>query len=220
MKRALFLATFAAVAACNVQRDVKVTFGETGGGLDGFMCEDDSKSDGGLLLDRLMLPDAGTITASVVTDFVTLGGLPDGCRTNQLIRWCATHTCAPGAGTRRCQEIQLPTNVGGMPRGALRAAILAQVKTIKDPLISLNAPDEPVMLRVLATRQPCAYVMTPDATGKLPEYVKSDLVGCAYTCPTLFDRVEQDVEIFFDTLTSKCEQGVRTCSDSELHWQN
>ena len=215
MKRAIMLSVLA-VAACNVQKDVKVTFGETGEGLDGFMCKDDNKL---LLLERLAPSDGGTYrtTASLVTDFITLGGLPDGCRSSQLIKWCATHACAPAPNTRVCTPFELPAPDGGS-RANLRAAILEKFKAIKDKIVSENAPDGPVMMRVLATAEPCSAVMA-GANGTLPAYAKSKLVGCAYSCPTLFDQVGQDVLLSFDTLTEQCEQGVRTCSENDLHWQ-
>jgi hypothetical protein len=213
MRRALLGMTLA-IAACNIQKEVKLTFGDTGEGLDGFMCKD---SAGQPLLDRLAEPDGGVLTASLVTDFVSLGGLPDGCRTGQLIKWCSGHTCAPVATTRKCTEIVLPTRVKDLPRAEVRRLILDKLKTLKENIVSENAPDGPVMLRVLATAQPCSAVMVAD--GKLPAYDKPSLVGCAYSCPTLFDQVGQDVFLGFETLTDQCEQGVRTCSDNELHWQ-
>ena len=36
--------------------------------------------------------------------------------------------------------------------------------------------------------------------------------------PLLFDQLNQEVYLGFDTLTALCEQGVRTCSDSKLIW--
>jgi len=74
------------------------------------------------------------------------------------------------------------------------------------------------MLRVIATAQPCSEVM-PTQSGALPPYDQTQLVGCAYSCVTNFNEVQQDVYLGFDTLTAMCEQGVRTCSDHELHWQ-
>ena len=156
------------------------------------------------------------LVASLVTDFVKLGGVP-GCRTGQLVTWCGTHTCAPLPMTRVCTEVGLPTRVGAMSRKELRAQILERMRTLKGTILSKDAPDEFVMLRMLATAQPCSEVMVP-ASGVLPEYDRSKLVGCAYTCPTLFDRVEQDVYIGFDTLENECEHGVRTCADNALKW--
>jgi hypothetical protein len=59
-----------------------------------------------------------------------------------------------------------------------------------------------------------------NASGALPDFDKNQLVGCAYSCVTNFNEVDQDVYVGFDSLGgSMCEQGLRTCSDHELHWQ-
>ena len=217
MKRAL-LGVAVVWLGCAQQKEVKLTFGDTGEGLDGFLCRDEGPDGGAMLLERLAAQDGGVIPASLVTDFVALSGVPDGCRTGQLIKWCATHQCAPSPTTRVCTQISLPTRVSGLTRPQLRALIQTKLKALKDQIVSPNAPDDTVMLRVLATAQPCSEVMA-DANGTLPAYDKPSLVGCAYSCPTRFDEVEQDVYLGFETLTDRCEQGVRTCSDNALHWQ-
>ncbi|MFT3835694.1 MAG: hypothetical protein QM723_01690 [Myxococcaceae bacterium] len=218
MKRllpALFLIGF----ACVDHRTVGVTFGSDGEGLDGFLCKDSS---GKMVLDRLE-PDGGGIDgglqpASLVTDFIRLGGLP-GCRTGQLIDWCGDHTCAPIDSTRVCTPISLPSGVTGTPRETVRAEVKAALaQTLTGHEVIAQAPDEFVMLRMIATRQPCADVM-PNQSGQLPPYDQTQLVGCAYSCVTNFNEVDQDVYIGFDSLTAMCEQGLRTCSDHELHWQ-
>ena len=220
--RSLVWLMAAVCAACVQTRNVGVNFGDTGEGLDGFLCLDRA---GNHLLDRLGTSDGGVLRASIVTDFVGLGGVP-GCRTGQLVKWCAAHTCAPIATTRVCSSIELPTTAesdvtkladGGVVRPTLRAAVREKLKALSGKSISSDAPDQFVILRVLATAQPCEEVMAKG--GQLPPLDKSRLVGCAYSCPTLFDQDDQDVYLGFETLTDSCEQGVRLCADNDLHWQ-
>jgi len=205
VRRALLLLL---LTSCVETRSVSITFGSDGEGLDGFMCKDNS---GTLLLSRLP-PDGH---ASLVVDFVRLGGVP-GCRTGQLIKWCATHECVPIQTTRSCIDVTLPAP--GAPREELRASLLASLRASGAWEAIADAPDEFVIVRVVGTTQACDTLL-PAGSAALPAFDKSMLVGCAYSCPVLFDKVEQDVYLGFETLTATCEQGVRTCSDGQLQWQ-
>ena len=205
MRRALVVLL---LSACVETRSVSITFGSEGEGLDGFMCKD---SAGAFLLSRL--PADGR--ASLVVDFVRLGGVP-GCRTGQLIKWCATHECVPLQTTRSCVEVTLPAP--GAPREELRASLLAALRASGAKEALGDAPDEFVIVRVVGTTEGCAALL-PAGSNALPAFDKAQLVGCAYSCPVLFDKVEQDVYLGFETLTGVCEQGVRTCSDGQLQWQ-
>lgn len=196
------------LVGCVETRTVAITFGEDGEGLDGFLCKDGS---GQQLLSRV--PSDGK--ASLVVDFVKLGGVP-GCRTGQLMKWCQAHDCAPLQRTRSCLDVTLPAP--GAPREELRAAVLASLRASGTRDAIADAPDEFVLVRVVGTTQRCDEVL-PSGDGPLPTFDPTKLVGCAYSCPVLFDKVEQDVYLGFETLTAACEQGVRICSDGELHWQ-
>lgn len=205
MRRALLLLL---LSSCVETRSVSLTFGSEGEGLDGFMCKD---SAGAMLLSRL--PADGH--ASLVIDFVRLGGVP-GCRTGQMVKWCSTHECVPIQSKRSCLDVTLPAP--GAPREELRTALLTAMRALGSNEASPDAPDEFVLVRVVGTTQSCD-AMLPAGNDPLPAFDKSALVGCAYSCPVLFDKVEQDVYLGFETLTSACEQGVRTCSDGQLQWQ-
>jgi hypothetical protein len=205
MRRALLLLL---LSSCVETRSVALTFGSEGEGLDGFMCKDSSDT---LLLSRLP-PDGA---ASLVVDFVRLGGVP-GCRTGQLVKWCSTHECVPIQSTRTCLDVKLPAP--GAPREELRAALLTAMRSLGSPEASADAPDEFVLVRVVGTTQSCDTLL-PAGQDPLPAFDKSKLVGCAYSCPVLFDKVEQDVYLGSETLTTSCEQGVRICSDGQLQWQ-
>lgn len=216
-RHALLFATLA-VAGCTNQKEVKLTFGETGEGLDGFICKDSEGDAGVYLLDRLAIADGGVLKACLVTDFVVLGGTPDGCRPSQLIKWCKDHPCAPAPTTRLVTDIELPSHVTGLSRAEVRGLVLKKMKALQGQrLVSDDAPNEPVILRVMATAQPCYQVEEP-ASGVLPEFDPKRLIGCSYSCPTEFDKVGQDVFLSFDTLENACDHGVRTCTSNMLTW--
>ncbi len=203
------------LAGCSVQRQVSLTFGSDGEGLDGFMCRDSS---GQFLLDRAKDGDGGVRGAALVFDFVRLGGVP-GCRTGQLVKWCATHECRPLRSARACVATTLPTVGSMMPREQLRASVLAALRQGGNAGVLADAPDEFVIVRVVGTLQSCDALALQGRDAELPGFEKSQLLGCAYSCPVLLDRVDQDVYLGFETLTGVCEQGVRTCSDGTLSWQ-
>lgn len=209
-------------ASCEPVNTLKVTFGDESEGLDGFLCKD---TGGQYILERVRPtyedggtygPDAGVAPASFVTDFIVTNGVQD-CRTSQLIKECKKKDCSVSPSTRFCVPIQLPYGLDKVPREDVRALVKEQLKTgLKGEAIA-DAPDGFVMMRAIATTQSCAELM-PTASGVLPEFDKKKLVGCAYSCPLLFDRLQQEVYLGFDTLTGLCEQGLRTCSDSKLIW--
>lgn len=209
MKRATVVGVLL-LLACVQSRSVGLTFGADGEGLDGFLCADDA---GVRVLDRLGA-DAGTAPASLVVDFITLGGVP-GCRASQLISWCSTHDCQVAKGSRVCLNIELPTGVTGQTRPEIRTKVREALKSLKGEQVTGDAPDEFVMVRVVATKQPCSELEGVEPAA----YDAKQLVGCAYSCPVLFDKIDQDVYLGFDTLVDQCDQGLRICSGKDLRWQ-
>ncbi|MDP2269696.1 MAG: hypothetical protein Q8K32_03125 [Archangium sp.] len=199
------------LTGCVETRSVAVTFGDDGEGLDGFMCKDRSTDAGVPLLARL--PADGR--ASLVVDFIRLGGVP-GCRSGQLVKWCASHKCEAIQSTRSCLEVTLPQPGGD--REEFRKKLLDALRAAGPYQALADAPDEFVLVRVVGTTQACDSVL-PAGGDALPLFDKSKLVGCAYSCPVLLEKVEQDVYLGFDTFDAFCEKGVGTCSDGELHWQ-
>jgi hypothetical protein len=213
--RALWLLLPCVIAACSVQREVSLTFGSEGEGLDGFMCKDPQ---GQFLLDRAKDADGGVRSGSLVFDFVRLGGVP-GCRTGQLVKWCATRECKPLRHTRACVPLSLPTVAPMQKREDLRGQVLSAMKAVRATGVLDDAPDEFVIVRAVGTLEPCTALTPKPEDVELPAFDKAQLLGCAYSCPVLLDRVEQEVYLGFETLTVQCEQGVRTCSDGQLQWQ-
>jgi hypothetical protein len=209
IKRLCFAAL--AVAACSQTNNVTLTFGDMGEGLDGFLCVDD----GGVpVLDDRLGHDAGVASASMVIDFLDLGGVPS-CRVSELVAWCATHDCHIVPGARVCLAIELPTGIDGLTRAQQRTKVQTALASLKGDQVTPNAPSDFVMVRAIATSQPCDALTGVD----LPEFDPARLLGCAYSCPVLFNSVDDAVYLGFDTLTADCEQGLRICSGKDLHWE-
>jgi len=201
------------LASCVQTRQVELTFGDEGEGLDGFMCRDPA---GAPILDRLQDGAGQMLPAALVLDFIRLGGLP-GCRSGQVMSWCVDHPCAPIASHRACVEAQF-SSVDGLTRPQMRASLQQVMTSLKGTLLTGDAPDEFVLVRLVGTAQSCDQLaQLPD--GTLPAFDDSKLVGCVYSCPVLLDSLQGDLFLGFDTLTDLCEQGVRVCAAGDLHWQ-
>ncbi len=201
-----FLPLVVLFVACAPTRTVSLTFGQDGEGLDGFMCKDDA---GQYLLNRLP-PDGA---ASLVFDFVQLQGVP-GCRTGQLLEWCKDHDCSPIPNARGCVPVTL--SAPDPDRETLRAALRESMKSVRGHEAIGDAPDEFVLVRVVGTTQTCDEVRARSTSEPLET---SKLLGCAYSCPVLLDRVEQAVYLGFDGFVGKCAQGVLICSAEQLSWK-
>jgi hypothetical protein len=201
------------LASCIEIRQVELTFGDQGEGLDGFMCRDTS---GTPILTRLQDGSGQMQPAALVLDFIHLGGLP-GCRSGQVMSWCVDHPCAPIPEHRACVSAQFST-AGGLTRQELRASVQQTMSSLEGTLVTGDAPDEFVLVRLVGTAQTCEELARrPD--GTLPDFDDAKLVGCVYSCPVLLDALEGDLFLGFDTLTDICEQGVRVCAAGDLHWQ-
>ncbi len=216
MKRALLL--LLSLAACPQYRTADLNFGETGEGLDGFLCKD--KDGMSYMLDRLGT-SPGFASVSIVADLVSLENGQPGCRTGQLIKWCAPtdggHDCRPLQKRRVCVSGQLPTGIKDTKvRDDQRKAVLTAMRdSLTGKRMITDAPDEFVMVRIVGTMQPCEEI-APES-GETPPFTDSQLLGCAYSCPVLLDRAD-DVYLGFDGLVGACEQGVRICASSTLNW--
>lgn len=211
MKLHGWLALALLVGGCDEVRQVKMSFGEEGEGLDGFLCREDASD--AYLLERSRPQDGAS---SLVVDFIELEGAP-GCRSGQLIQWCATHDCRVLAEHRTCTPFPLP-DVEGTDRSVARGRLLDTIRGLSGARVSSDAPDRFIIVRATATLQPCDSLL-PSPENALPELLEDALVGCAYSCPVLLDQLEQDVFLGFDTLTEKCAQGVRVCASGNLRWE-
>src|SRR5262249_59177232 len=72
--------------------------------------------------------------------------------------------------------------------------------------VSPNAPQQPVMIRAVATAQTCA-----ELAGGAP-YDTAQLMGCALSCPVQLGDISGDVLLDLPTLSDQCEAGVDACA--------
>ncbi len=214
MKRLILEGLLALVllTGCEEVRQVRLTFGEEGEGLDGFLCREE---DGSYLLSRAVPAGGGQVPSSLVIDFIRLEGLP-GCRSGQLIRWCADHPCSVIPEHRVCIPSPLP-DITGLKRPEARAEIHEALRNLSGAPVASEAPDEFIIVRVTATLEPCEALQASGDT--VPALREEELVGCAYSCPVELNAIEGDVYLGFDTLTEQCTQGIRVCGSGDLHWR-
>ncbi len=201
------IALLLALAACQQAHVVTIQLGPSGETLTaGFACVQDADPMK-LLAGRAIQPDGG-LRFSIIVDVVTLGGQLPGCRGEELFAACGDGACEivpRDDGTRYCRDIEVD-------QAAVIAAInndlvplLDSIRTqLREEPVTLDAPDEPVLIRAVATTESC------DALA--PEFDATRLVGCAYSCPAQLDEVDGPIALSLDTLTRQCEREVRACA--------
>jgi hypothetical protein len=202
------LASFLLLASCKDVATVHLTFGAQRTPL-AFRCRDASQR----ILPVRAVDKNRVFRVAILVDFVRLGGVP-GCRPSDIAQWCIGHGCTPitddPAHARVCfdYERQLGTLASGDDALKAMGDALADVD---GRMISDDAPHEPVLVRAVATAQPCS-----DFTGAEAVYDTTQLVGCAMSCPVQLDSVGGDVSLELPTLSDKCEDGVDACATGML----
>jgi len=200
LSRALLIVLLA-LGACTKENDIRLTFGDGPRIPLGFRCRDAQMR---LLVQRAVT--ARILRFSVVTDFIGLeGGFPT-CRLSQIVDFCADHACSPitDPPTRVCTEFEKQL-------GPTEEAIVALYQILSNlpdaPLIE-DAPDQPMIIRVIATAQPCSQIAGGFDTGQL--------VGCVFSCPLQPDQISGDVLLDLPAFNDNCEQAVLACSGETL----
>ena len=149
----------------------------------------------------------GTVAFNVVVDFIRLGGLPYASVTS-VVTWCEDHDCsvmAPG-GERFC--LPLSTTVSGpLQIGEGVGRVLRE--QLQGQSVIDDAPDEAVIVRLVATTEPCASI-TPGHV-----FDTDQLVACAVSVPIDgFDSLDGDVVLELPTISDRCEEQVFACATS------
>jgi hypothetical protein len=204
VRRASLLGVLAAggllLASCEERvRRVSLSFSDDGDGPRGFLCKESAGDD--YLLTRAL--DGGR--ASLVVDFIRLGGFPL-CRPIKLLDWCRENGCEILGGKRACFDLPpLPSDAGE----AFEAAATA-VSDLEGSTVTSSAPDEPVLVRVVAVAATCAEV---EAGGLTFDCAK--LMGCANSCPVYLPGVD-DVPLDLDVSGEQCEDAVVVCASADL----
>src|SRR5262249_10790583 len=144
------------------------------------------------------------IKLTFVVDFIGLDGFPT-CRLTDIVDFCDAHSCSPivtPAPTRICKELTGTLATGEMPADGVNDVLRQLAGTV----VTDDAPSDAVILRVVATTQPCSEL--GDAGG----FNADDLVGCVFSCPLQLDLASGDILLDLPTLTDKCEDQVAGCA--------
>lgn len=207
LARSLLGFALGCVVACQDAHTVTLQLGPTDDTLTaGFACVQDADPTA-LLAGRAAQPDGG-LRFSVVVDVITLGGELPGCRGEELFAACRDGGCeiVPREdGTRFCRDITVPASVVTAAMNDDLEPLLASLRSqLQAEPVTLDAPDVPVLLRAVATTEPCSAVATA--------FDLQELVGCAYSCPAQLDEVDGPIALSLDTLTRQCEREVKACA--------
>lgn len=166
-------------------------------GANGLACVEEST--GTPLLTRATI-DGTAAEASVIVDYLAFEGVPS-CRAFQIYDWCTSRGCP--IVRRNCRRVRVES-----PDMSSVAAVQAQlVEAIEqDGILTHDAPDGVVMVRVTFTSQLCEEVLP--AGGVFPKPRCESLMGCVYSCPVQLDEVMGDVLLELDVLASSCTDEV------------
>ena len=144
-----------------------------------------------------------------VFDFVRAPTYPS-CRVASILEECASDGCRAVAADRVCVRIPWERIVELSARGAIEGpADLIEGA----PIVTSDAPDEPVIVRLTAQVAPADEADDPCRAledGSLPRFDPMLLIGCGYSCPTVLDaepsRIEVDLDPALDGM--RCGIGV------------
>jgi hypothetical protein len=196
-----------ALVACTKDNDVRLTFGDTVRVPLGFRCKD---SAGKTLVQRALILPGRTLRVSVIVDFIGLeGGFPT-CRLSDIVNFCDDHECRPitNPPLRQCKEITHQLAVGEDAQSAL----YDMMKGLAGTVLTDDAPDQTVIVRVAATAQPCDEIL---ASG----FDAAELVGCLFSCPLQLDLVSGDILLDLPAFNDSCEPQVDACAGQTLRGQ-
>jgi hypothetical protein len=192
-----------AFAACQRTREVTLQLGPTPDTITlGFVCRQDADP-------SLFLAERARVGPNfefnVIVDIIDLGGQLPGCRGEELVAACPSGTCSivPRASGRYCQRVSFAASL--VNPDDLKPLLEAVRTQLDDELVTLDAPDRPVLIRALAT--------TEGDCGDVPDTFDPDqLVGCAYSCPVQLDAIDGPIALSLDALSNTCEPEVRACA--------
>jgi hypothetical protein len=189
----------------------------------GFGCLDVQNADGTTRFPTMMVARAYDLQhvlllaevplrASVVVDTIRLGGYPR-CRATEILNFCAARDCSPIASERRCFDLPRVTvpiahDLRADTEKLLNVFHRYIKEGLKDALVTSDAVDEEVIMRLVGTTETCDEL---DKKGSLA-FDPTKLLGCNYSCPIVPTAVRGEVLLDLDALTSFCEPVVRACA--------
>lgn len=199
------------LGGCVVEHTVDLELARGPGGMPaGFFCRAPSAAGGAPFLLEQVAPRFAPCERScsggqcrsvgIVFDFIETGGGVPGCRAGSIAAFCESSPC--GVTVRRCfdTEVCLP----GDPREVVNV-VDAALRTASGGVILSEAPDQPVLVRMIGTAQRCDEVLAEglDATATF---------GCAYSCPAQLDAVEGTVQLDLDAFDDECGGNALACA--------
>ncbi|MBA2538199.1 MAG: hypothetical protein H0V17_01065 [Deltaproteobacteria bacterium] len=196
-----------ALACCQQAHVVTLQLGPSDDTLTaGFSCVQDA--DPSKLLATRALQSNGTLEFSIVVDVIGLGGALPGCRGEELFAACNAGDCeivTREDGTRYCRAVIVDADAVDAALDDDLGPLLDIIRAeLREEAVTLDAPDQPVVLRAVATTESCEAV--PASFDPL------ELLGCAYSCPVQLDEVDGPIALSLDTLSKQCEREVKFCA--------
>lgn len=185
------------LTACSVRNEIEL-------GLEArrpLQCVDTRPATPEFLAERVTRIDAPVL---FVFDVLTLPTFPR-CSPGSILDLCEGSGCALAFERRFCVEvprarvIEIATEVGG-------AANLRPIDLLADHDLALfeDAPDGPVILRLVGTLEEAARVC-PEAGASGPQpFDLERVLGCAYSCPATLDDVRGRIDLDFDGSFGTC----------------
>lgn len=141
---------------------------------------------------------------NLVIDFVDLDGVPS-CRSQELRDWCRERDCGPILASRRC----LPFTVELEPPEGWHEGLDRALSQLGGAIVD-DAPDEDLLVRVVATVQSCEEILSS------PVLSDDGLIGCMYSCPTRLDDQEEPLVLDLDASGTNCWDTLTWCASAEL----
>jgi hypothetical protein len=198
------------LAGCVVERSVDLDLARGPGGLPaGFFCRAPSATGGAPYLIEQVASRFRPCAAScargecrsvgLVFDFIETGGVPS-CRASSIAAFCDSSPC--NVTVRRCFDAEVC--LSGDQRETVDAVDTA-LRTASGGVILDEAPNGPVLVRMIGTAQACADVRAEGLDAR-------STFGCAYSCPAQLDAVEGDVLLDLDAFDDECGSNVFACA--------
>ncbi len=203
------------VHACAVERHVTIELGPPDNTItSGFTCED-PMNPGGLLFQEAYDRASDRLSFNLVVDLIDVGAHVPSCLGEEVAKTCRGGTCrvtVADAATRFCQEVSIdhPSQTAALPN-QIRDLLAAN-----DPVVFSDAPHHPVIVRVVATTQPCSEIRLDDGVV-WTSLAAGEVIGCAYSCPVDLDIVDGTLEVGLnydarDLTPQQCVHAVQACA--------
>lgn len=208
--RRIVFALALGLGGCVVEHDVLLDLAAGPGGPPaGFYCRAPSAMGGAPYLLEQTAPLAPPCTstcaegvcraAAFVFDFVETDGIPS-CRAGSIASYCDASRCE--VVVRRCFDVDVcvTSDVGRTVEVADEA-----IRRASEGVILEEAPDGPVMIRMVGVAQRCEDVEREGLQARA-------IFGCAYSCPAQLDSVEGTVLLDLDAFDDECGQSALACA--------